>query len=145
MMPTELTVLRNLTEQLSLRDKELHLMKKLMDLLPIGVYVVSAEGKTVYTNEMIADILGKEIDPEGCADQLIQSNSLYLAGTDELYPAENCPIMSALQGVPGCVDDIEALNDNGRVRIAVKAVPVCNESGAITHALSTFYIIKETE
>jgi PAS domain-containing protein len=143
MMPTTLTVLRNLTEQLSLRDKELHLMKKLMDLLPIGVYVVNAEGESVYTNDMISQILGRSIDLEACADQLIQSNTLYLAGTEELYPAEKCPIMNALKGTSGCVDDIELVNGDGRVRVAIKAIPVYGESGSITHALSTFYIIKE--
>ena len=89
----------------SLRSSESRL-KQFLNAIPLGIFIVDTQGKPYYINPAGEQVLGQGI-LESDAENLRNSYRIYLAGTEQIYPAERDPILNALQGKSVTVDDLE--------------------------------------
>ncbi len=111
--------------------------------LPIGVFVVTADGKPSYANAMATHLLGRSLAADADGNDLPDYYQAYLAGTDQLYPAERRPLVRALAGEQVTVDDVEIRQPDRTIPLEVWASPVRDSAGRITHAITAFYDITE--
>ena len=134
-------VVRNLArragDETALRESEDRLFR-ILDLMPVGVYVVDASGRPYHANREAQRILGAGIKPHAEVERLPEVYRVYRAGTDELYPAAEQPIVKALAGQVSRADDFEILRPDGRIPIEVQAAPVFDASGRIAYAVAAF-------
>lgn len=126
----------------ALRDAERRLFQ-LLEAMPVGVFVVDGAGQAYYANQTAQEILGKGIVRGARADELPEVYRAYVAGTDELYPADKQPIVRALAGERARTADIEIHRLDRTVPIEVWAAPVFDAAGRVSHAIAAFTDITE--
>lgn len=110
----------------------------LLEALPVGVAVHNPDGTVNYLNKMAKQLLGKEVIPEATAAQLAAVFTTYIAGTDQLYPTEQLPILCALRGESVSVEDIEIRPHGKAVLLEVRARPIFDDTGKIIYAIAVF-------
>jgi hypothetical protein len=137
-MSKTLKELQKFTEKLTLRDAELHLMKQLLDKLPIAVHVISIEGKTFYTNAKALDTLGSEIASHGISKNALFSDKK----SGKVLANKMLPITHAIKGEHSSKADMVIESEGEQKRVCCRAVPIHDHNGSVTHALSTFYIVQ---
>lgn len=121
-----------------LADSELRL-KNILNALPVGVFIMSSDGKPYYANTKTKEILGKDIIPETKVDTLPEIYQAYRVGTKELYPVEEMPIAKALKGqVMLGVEDMELRKDNIVVPVRINAIPLYNGEQSLEYAIAVF-------
>lgn len=64
-----------------MRENERRLTQ-FLEAMPVGVFVIDANGKPYYTNQTAQQILGKGTVTEAISTQLSETYQAYLAGTD---------------------------------------------------------------
>jgi PAS domain S-box-containing protein len=137
---------RDITErkrvELMLRDNEERLTQYL-NALPVGVFVADAQGRPHYANSVAQHILGKGIAPGADKETLAEVYSAYLAGTDELYPTDNLPIVRAMGGESTTISDMEVRHPEHRILLEVTGAPIYDSQGRISYALIAFNDITE--
>ncbi|MEH1772871.1 ATP-binding protein [Nostoc sp.] len=131
-------------------------LTQFLEAIPVGVFIIDAEGKPYYTNQIGQQILGqgamsndKSLGVHAkVSAQKSEISQAYLAGTDQLYPSDRLPILRALQGESTRVDDMEIRYDDKIIPIEVLGKPIYDESGNLGFAIATFFDIaqrKQTE
>ena len=103
--------------------------------------MIDAQGQPCYANLMAEQILGKgavALDGRGLA----ATYQAYRAGSDELYPHADLPLIRALAGQPQSASDIAIQRPNGRLRLKVDAVPLIGSDGQVRYAIATFAAIE---
>lgn len=119
-------------------ESELRL-KKFLDSMPIGVFVLDREGKPYYANNKSKEILGKGIIKNASQAELSEIYKAYVAGTENIYPPYKQPIVRALKGEKNiCVEDIEILKNGIRIPVRVNATPITNSEDTIEYAIAVF-------
>ncbi len=116
--------------------------------MPVGVFIIDAEGEPYYTNQIGQQILGQGAIAEVSAEELAEVYQAYLAGTDQLYPSDRLPILRALLGESARIDDMEIRSCDKIIPIEVLGKPIYDESGNLAFAIATFFDItqrKKTE
>ncbi|AVH73489.1 histidine kinase [Nostoc sp. 'Lobaria pulmonaria (5183) cyanobiont'] len=134
-----------LNEALSHNQSQL---TQFLEAMPVGVFIIDAEGEPYYTNQIGQQILGQGAIAEVSTEELSEIYQAYLAGTDQLYPSDRLPILRALQGESTRVDDMEIRCCGNITRIEVLGKPIYDESGNVAFAIATFFDItqrKQTE
>ena len=129
-----------------METKEIY--SKFLDGLPVGVFVLDAKGRPFYANQSAEQMLGKAVTLQDDPEQLADTYQVYLAGTNQEYPTEKMPIVRALQGISGEVEDMEIHRPDGILSVQVWATPIFDQHGRITHAIAAFQDItarKRTE
>lgn len=121
----------------ALRESETRLAQ-FLEALPVGIFVVNANGQPYYTNQTAQQILGKGIVTEAKLAQLSEIYQAYLAGKEQLYPTEEQPILQALNGKSIIVDNMEIRQANKTIPLEVSATPIFNEQGEIVYAIAAF-------
>lgn len=111
---------------------------RILESLPVAVFVVDAAGRPYYANRLSSEILGSGIRPGVSVRELPQVYSAYVAGTDVPYPPERQPIAHALQNRSAYVDDIEIRRPERHVPIEVWASPVHDADGGLEYAVAAF-------
>ena len=114
-----------------------------LDNMPVGVYILTADGSPFYANRTATELLGARLPAETTANDLPGSYPVYRAGTDLLYPVAEQPIVRALAGGDGHRTDIEIHRADGVVPLEVWAKPVRDGNGMVTHAIGVFADITE--
>lgn len=132
--------LQNQAEE-AVRDSEKKLAQ-FLEAVPVGVFVVDASGKPYYANRTAQQLLGKGIAPEANLQQLAEVYQVYLAGTNQLYPTAQLPIVQALKGESRIVDNLE-IQSGDRISLEVRATPIFNEKGEIIYAIAAFQDITQ--
>ncbi|HEY9638026.1 MAG TPA: ATP-binding protein [Coleofasciculaceae cyanobacterium] len=128
--------------QEALRESERRLAQ-ILEAMPVGVFVIDAQGKPYYTNQMAQQLLGKGVMPEVTSDQLSQVYWLYKAGTDQQYPVENLTMVRALRNQSSTIDDLE-IRQGGRITpLQSWGTPIYDEQGNIVYAIAAFTDITE--
>ncbi|WP_416674985.1 PAS domain S-box protein [Egbenema bharatensis] len=125
-----------------LRAKESKITQ-FLEAIPVGIAIVDAAGRPYYTNQCGNQLTGKETDTSLAPEQISEAYQLYVAGTDQIYPAESLPIVRALRGERIRTEDIEIRRDHVTVLIEARGTPVFDQQGNITHAIATFQDITE--
>jgi PAS domain S-box-containing protein len=135
------SIVRDITERKQaeelLRKSQAQLFA-FLDALPLGVFVIDAEGKPFYANRDATQLLGKGIVPKARLDKMAEVYQAFLAGTEQLYPAERMPIVRALSGEKTSVEDMEIHHPDRIIPLHVSAVPIYGEDGKISFAIAAF-------
>jgi PAS domain S-box-containing protein len=119
-------------------------IKKFLDVLPLGVFIINHNGQAYYANVKSKEILGKGIIGEVNSNELAEIYHAYKAGTDELYPAFEMPIVRAMQGESAIVvEDMEILKNGIRMPLRVNATAVLDANGKTEYAIAVFEDITE--
>ncbi len=122
------------------------LIKNILDSLPIGVFIVAADGKPYYSNAKSQQILGKGIMKNVALDGLQELYQVNIAGTNQRYPAERSAIARALKGekIIG-LEDAEILKDGVRIPLRVNATYITDTEDKIAYAISIFEDITDVK
>ncbi|HBB33264.1 MAG TPA: adenylate cyclase [Cyanobacteria bacterium UBA8803] len=118
-------------------------LAQFLEAVPIGVFVVDASGKAYYANQMAKQILGRGIMSDLTGLDLLEIYQVYLAGTEQLYPSDRQPIVSALKGKSATVDDVEIHQGDKIIPLEVWATPIFNEKGEVVYAIAAFQDITD--
>src|SRR5438093_6685723 len=79
----------------------------LLDLMPVGVFVVAADGRQLYTNLAARELLGRDVAPGTTAEERASFFHAHVAGTGAPYPPDRLPTMRALRGESVRAMDLE--------------------------------------
>src|SRR6267143_2572282 len=79
----------------------------LLDALPIGIFIVGADGRQVFTNVAARELLGRDIKPGTTAEERASFFHVHVAGTGAFYPPDRLPSVRALTGEHVRVMDME--------------------------------------
>jgi PAS domain S-box-containing protein len=113
-------------------------LAQFLEAVPVGVYVVDATGKPYYANQTAQQLLGKGIAPEATIDQLPEIYQAYLAGTQQIYPADQLPIVRALRGERATIDNQEIRQGDKIIPLEVWGNPIFDKDGRLVYAISAF-------
>ncbi|HEY8132629.1 MAG TPA: PAS domain S-box protein [Thermoanaerobaculia bacterium] len=109
-----------------------------LDILPVGIFLVAVDGRQMYANAAAKEILGREVEPGRTAEQRASFFRAYIAGTSKPYPPDQLPSMRALRGEHVRVTDLEIHGPERVVIVDVAAAPIVDSSGAIVGSIATF-------
>ncbi len=135
-------ITRRQLAEAALRESERKLAQ-FLEALPVGIFVIDANGKPYYVNQMAQQILGKGIVFASTAEQLPEIYQAYLAGSEQLYPTEQQPIIKALKGESATIDDLEIRQDDRVMPLEVSATPIFDEKDEIIYAIAAFQDISQ--
>ena len=143
-------LLINLQEEITQRQRVEEALRgsqaqltQFLEAMPVGVFIIDADGKTYYANQTAQELLGTGIAPEATAEQLPDIYQAYLAGTEQLYPSDRQPIMRALHGEKATADDFELHQGDKIVPLEVWATPIFDEKGQVVYAIAAFQDITQ--
>src|SRR5262249_32947086 len=85
----------------------------------------------------------KGIVPDANADDLADKYHVYIAGTNDEYPAVEMPIVRALKGETTMVSDMEIRRDNRIIPVQVWAAPIYDNQRNIAYAIAAFNDISD--
>src|SRR5436190_20327500 len=103
----------------------------ILDILPIGVFVIALDGRQLYANAAAAAILGRTVAPGTTAEDRASFFRAYISGTNDPYPPEQLPSMRALRGESVHVMDMEVRAPDRTMIIDIAASPTYDEAGTI--------------
>lgn len=113
-------------------------LAQFLEAVSVGVFVVDGQGKPYYANKKAQQIFGT--NPVLCQNvaQMPEVCKAFRAGTQELYPMAENPILLAIQGQSCTVDDIEIHHPDRVTPIAVWTTPIFDEKGNVAYAIAAF-------
>ncbi|WP_445252048.1 MULTISPECIES: AAA family ATPase [unclassified Microcoleus] len=118
-------------------------LTQFINAMPIGVTVIDSAGQISYANPTASQLSGINYIPELNAAQFAEIGQAYLAGTNELYPTAQMPIMRSLGGETVKVDDMELHRHDRIVSLEVSSTPIVDDTGKINYAIATFQDITD--
>ncbi|MEG4502179.1 AAA family ATPase [Microcoleus sp. F6_B4] len=118
-------------------------LTQFINAMPIGVAVHDTTGQITYANQTAHQLSAIPTIPEANTEKLAEACQLYLAGTNELYPTAQIPIVRSLAGETVKVDDIEFHRPDKIVSLEVSSTPIVDETGKINYAIATFQDITD--
>ena len=118
-------------------------LNQFLEAMPVGVGVLDKHGRPYYINYRAQELLGKGLVREATADTIAESYRNYIAGTNQLYPSEDLPIVRALQGESITVDDLEIHQEDKIIPAEAWGAPIYDQQGNIAYALVAFQDITE--
>ena len=134
----------------NLRESEARLIR-FLDAMPVGVTIHGLDMKPLYINERALQLL--DIDDQRQShieaglgrtlEEAMIDFPLYRAGTQQLYPTGQLPLVRASRGEPAEVDDVEIALPDRRIPLEIWARPVLDEAGQTKYAISAFQDITE--
>nr|WP_313933700.1 PAS domain S-box protein [Phormidium sp. FACHB-77] len=130
----------NLYSELQAKESKI---TQFLEAIPVGIAIVDATGCPYYTNQCGNQLMGKETDPSIAPEQISEAYQLYVAGTDQIYPAESLPAQQALRGERIRTEDIEIRRDHVTILLEARGTPVFDQQGNIAYAIATFQDITE--
>ena len=117
-------------------------VKQFLNAVPLGIFIADPNGQPHYINPTGEQLLGQGLVAAN-AENLRKSYGVYLAGTQEIYPAERDPILNALQGKSVSVDDLEISSNDKTVPLQVWGTPIYDAQGNIIYGMCAFQDITE--
>ncbi|HIJ80554.1 MAG TPA: PAS domain S-box protein [Desulfuromonadales bacterium] len=120
--------------------RQYNLFSTLLNILPIGVFMVEApSGKPLVANQAASDLLGRGILPDATKENLSNVYKAYKAGTHDPYPPEEMPIILGMKGVTSHIDDMEVERPDGtKTLLEIFGAPVADDKGNIWASLVSF-------
>lgn len=134
------TELQSSNQALAESDRKLN---QILEAMPVGVSVHDTTGKITYANQTSRQLIGIETLPEAGTAQLAQVYRVYLAGSEQLYPVENMPVVRSLQGERARVDDMEIRRPDRTIPLEVCSTPLFDKTGEIIGAIVAFQDITQ--
>ncbi|NEO32568.1 MAG: CHASE2 domain-containing protein [Symploca sp. SIO3C6] len=118
-------------------------LAQFLEAVPVGVAVVDTNGKLCFVNQRAQELLGQGVVASATAEELANIYQHYVAGTNQLYPSDNLPMVQALRGSIATVDDLEIHQGDKVIPIESWGTPIYDESGNIDYAIIAFQDITE--
>lgn len=118
-------------------------LKQFLGAMPVGVFVVDAQGQPYYANQTAERLLGKGIVAKSRPEDLAQIYHAYRASDGNPYPSEALPLMRALGGDCSAIDDLEVDNGQRRVPLEVWGTPIFDGKGEVLYGLTAFQDISD--
>jgi signal transduction histidine kinase len=125
----------------NLKDRE-NTLATFLNGVPVALSVHDQTGQMLFLNAKGKELLVKGISLAN-ADQLAETYQLYRAGSDQLYPTDELPVVRGLRGQTAHSDDIEIDVGDRRIPLEVHTIPVFNGQGQVLYAINTFQDISE--
>lgn len=129
-----------LYDHLKIRERE---MTQLLETVPVGVCLSNETGQVIYINKTGQQILGQTEQIQVKPEDLASTYQVYLEGTEQLYPTEQLPFVRALEGEMIQTDDLVIRHNQEETFLEIYSVPIRDNLGKITGALTTFQDITE--
>jgi two-component sensor histidine kinase/ligand-binding sensor domain-containing protein len=129
-------------ENALLRESERKL-NQILEAIPVGVGVIDTVGKPVYFNQIALHLLDREVIPNASLDKCSEVAQLYIAGTNQLYPSEDLPLVRALRGEKTTINDVEIHQSDKIIPLEAWGTPIYDEQGAIIYGIAAFQDITE--
>jgi signal transduction histidine kinase/CheY-like chemotaxis protein/HPt (histidine-containing phosphotransfer) domain-containing protein len=126
----------------ALRENEQRLFE-FLEAVPVGIFILAANGKPYYANRAAKEILGQGIDADLDATRLTESYRAFVAGTSTPYPTDRLPSVLALRGQPASVADIEIQRADRRIPLYVTGTPIHTSAGSIAFSMTAFVDITD--
>ena len=121
-------------------------IKKMLDSLPVGVFIVDTSGTPYFANAKSKQILGQGIIADVAIEKLPEVYHAYEAGTDNLYPRHKMPILKALKGETTIgLEEIEIRKGDTRIPLRSSATYITDSENKIAFAISVFEDITDVK
>lgn len=117
--------------------------KQFLEICPVGIFIIDAEGHPYYANRKALDILGKGVLSSATIDQLNVIYQSYQVETNQFYPITENPLIRALQGESKTIEDMEIHQGGQIIPLEFSATPVYNDQGKIIFAIAVFQDISD--
>jgi PAS domain S-box-containing protein len=126
-----------------IKEKESRLTQ-FIDAMPIGVTVHSSTGQITYANRAAHQLTDRsDLLTEATPEQITEIHQVYKAGTNQIYPTDQLPIVRSLAGETVTVEDIEVRRSDKTAVIQISSTPVFDETGKIAYAITACQDITE--
>ena len=127
------------------RENENRLFK-FLDAMPVAVFVATPGGRPFYANAEAERLLGRGVLPDIGADELAETYSAFVIGTDQIYPTEDLPLVRAFLGESTHLLDMEIRKPDGdMIPIEQWGRSICGAGGQIDYALCVFADMSERQ
>ncbi len=127
-------------KQFRAREKRVN---QILDAIPVAVTAHDPTGRFIYGNLKAQQLLGIKTPLEIKTEQLSQVFQIYQAGTDQLYPIDQLPLVRTFAGESVKIDDMELRQADKTIPLEVLTVPIFDETGVIIYAIAAFSDITE--
>jgi PAS domain-containing protein len=125
-------------------EENQHRLNQFLEAMPVGVSVFDTQGQTYYVNQKSKQLAQASNAPLATNTEEISAvYRVYQAGTEELYPTEQLPVVQALAGETVIKDDLEIHLPDQIIPLEVSATPIFDETGKIKYAIAAFTDITE--
>jgi|GEM_PF-15459 len=118
-------------------------LTQFLEAMPVAIGMLDRRGNPYYTNQRAIELLGKGVVPDAAAEEIAEVYQLYIAGTNQIYPVENLPIVRALRGEQHSVEDVEIHQGNQIIPVEAWGTPIYDKQGHIVYAMAAFQDIAE--
>ncbi|BFM40361.1 PAS domain S-box protein [Synechocystis sp. LKSZ1] len=119
--------------------------KAFLDACPLGIFILDAQGHPYYANLKAIDLLGKGVLPQANLEQLNVIYQAYQAGTNQLYPLAEHPLLLAFQGETNTVTDLEIHQGGQIIPIELTASPIFDSQGTMTFVMAILQDLRERQ
>ena len=116
-------------------------LTQFLEAMPVAVSVHDSTGQVYYANRSAQQLLGALLEAK--TEQLTEAYQIYRAGTQQLYPTENLPIVRSLRGERVKADDLELYQPDKIIPLEVSTTPIFDETGKVVYAIAAFQDITE--
>lgn len=118
-------------------------LNKFLNAIPLGISVHDAKGQIIYSNQVSQQLLNIQDLPKAETEQLSETYGIYRAGTGEMYPVEQLPLVRSLGGETARADDLELHDSERIVPLEVTSTPIFDETGTVEYAIAAFQDISD--
>jgi len=126
--------------QAKARESEVRLFQ-LLEALPVAVFVTDGAGKPYYTNRAMQELVGADL-ANLSVPEILERHPVFLVGTDQPYPADRLPLVTALAGGRAHVADLAQRMGERMVPLEVWASPVLAGDGRVS---SVIVVVSDVE
>jgi len=114
------------------------MLEDILAALPVGVFVVDASGSPCYANRASLRLLGQGAEPGTAAEDIAAVYQAFVAGTDDLYPTDQVPVVRAVKGENSHIENMEIRTPDGVIGLEVWGTPVPDAKGGTSHGVAVF-------
>ncbi|MEG4799247.1 AAA family ATPase [Microcoleus sp. ARI1-B5] len=118
-------------------------LTQFLEAMPVGVAIHSPTGQLHYANQTAQQLLGLNIAPESKTEHIAKAYQIYRAGTQQLYPTDQLPIVRSLKGETAKADDLELHQPDKILPLEVSTTPIFDDTGKIAYAIAAFSDISD--
>jgi PAS domain S-box-containing protein len=125
----------------ALRESE-ERFRRLVELLPVGVYTCNSAGVITFYNSQAAALWGR-MPREGDTDERFCGSFKLFLSDGKFLPHDECPMALALNEGQVCRNQEVEIErpDGSRVTVLVNIDPICDDEGNIIAAINAFHDI----
>ncbi len=118
-------------------------LNKFLNAIPLGITVHDAKGQLVYANPVSQQLLNIQDLAKAETQKGKETCRIYRAGTGEMYPVEQLPVVRALLGETAQADDLEVHCCEGSLLLEATSTPVFDDTGSVEYAIAAFQDISD--